>query len=89
MRQRHHLEGKKDDFSVLTPADAMELRREALDLVQTLGAITSVISFAVGAMGILSIMVLMCRPAAWRSASAGPWAAAGARSSGSFCWRRA
>lgn len=59
MRQRHHLEGKKDDFSVLTPADAMELRREALDLVQTLGAITSVISFAVGAMGILSIMVLM------------------------------
>lgn len=59
LRQRHHLEGKKDDFSVLTPADAMQLKREALDLVQTLGAITSVISFAVGAMGILSIMVLM------------------------------
>jgi len=59
LRQRHHLEGKKDDFSLLTPSDAMQLRREALDLVQTLGAITSVISFAVGAMGILSIMVLM------------------------------
>jgi len=59
LRRRHHLEGKKDDFSLLTPADAMQLRREALDLVQTLGLITSIISFAVGAMGILSIMVLM------------------------------
>jgi len=59
LRQRHHLEGRKDDFSLLTPTDAMQLRREALDLVQTLGLITSVISFAVGAMGILSIMVLM------------------------------
>jgi putative ABC transport system permease protein len=59
LRQRHHLEGKNDDFSLLTPADAMQLRREALDLVQTLGLITAVISFAVGALGILSIMVLM------------------------------
>ncbi|OIN98579.1 MAG: ABC transporter permease [Desulfovibrionaceae bacterium CG1_02_65_16] len=65
LRRRHHLEGaaagggKADDFSLLTPADAMQLRREALDLVQTLGLITSFISFAVGAMGILSIMVLM------------------------------
>ncbi|MBU1230632.1 MAG: ABC transporter permease [Proteobacteria bacterium] len=59
LRKRHYLEGKKDDFSLLTPVDAMQLRREALDLVQTLGAITSTISFAVGGMGILSIMVLM------------------------------
>ena len=59
LRQRHHLAGKKDDFSLLTPADSMQLKREALDLVQTLGAITSTISFAVGGMGILSIMVLM------------------------------
>lgn len=59
LRQRHHLDGKKDDFSLLTAADSMQLRREALDLVQTLGAITSTISFAVGGMGILSIMVLM------------------------------
>lgn len=59
LRQRHHLEGKKDDFSLLTPADSMQLRKEALDLVQTLGAITATISFAVGGMGILSIMVLM------------------------------
>ena len=48
LRQRHHLDGKKDDFSLLTAADSMQLRREALDLVQTLGAITSTISFAVG-----------------------------------------
>ncbi|MHC1699899.1 MAG: ABC transporter permease [Humidesulfovibrio sp.] len=59
LRARHHLAGKPDDFSLLTAADTMQLRREALDLVQTLGAITSTISFAVGGMGILSIMVLM------------------------------
>jgi putative ABC transport system permease protein len=59
LRLRHHLEGRKDDFSLLTPQDAMQLRREALDLVQTLGGITSAISFAVGGLGILSIMVLM------------------------------
>jgi putative ABC transport system permease protein len=59
LRQRHHLDGKQDDFSLLTAADSMQLRREALDLVQTLGVITSTISFAVGGMGILSIMVLM------------------------------
>ena len=59
LRQRHHLDGKADDFSLLTAADSMQLRREALDLVQTLGVITSTISFAVGGMGILSIMVLM------------------------------
>ncbi len=59
LRPRHHLQGKVDDFSTMTPADAMQLRREALDLVQTLGLITSLISFAVGALGILSIMVLM------------------------------
>lgn len=59
LRRRHHLQGRADDFSTMTPADAMQLRREALDLVQTLGLITSLISFAVGALGILSIMVLM------------------------------
>jgi ABC-type antimicrobial peptide transport system, permease component len=59
LQRRHHLEGKKDDFSLLTPADSMQLRKEALDLVQTLGSITATISFAVGGMGILSIMVLM------------------------------
>jgi len=59
LRERHHLGGKADDFSLLTPQDAMQLRREALDLVQTLGGITAAISFAVGGLGILSIMVLM------------------------------
>ncbi len=62
LRQRHHLDpGEEDDFSLLEPKDAIELQRQALDLMQTLGAITSTISFAVGGMGILSIMVLMVR----------------------------
>ena len=62
LRERHHLDpGEDDDFSLMEPKDTIELQRQALDLMQTLGVITSTISFAVGGMGILSIMVLMVR----------------------------
>ncbi|MBN2139957.1 MAG: ABC transporter permease [Desulfovibrionaceae bacterium] len=62
MRRSHKLgPGEKDDFSLLSGKDAMQLQREALDLVQTLGMITSSVSFAVGGLGILSIMVLIVR----------------------------
>lgn len=62
MRERHHLKpGQKDDFSLLSSQDTMAVQRQALDLMHTLGAIASLVSFAVGGMGILSIMVLMVR----------------------------
>jgi len=62
MRRRHALtEGKADDFASMTPRDAMQLQRQALDLMSTLGGISSVISFAVGGLGILSIMILVVR----------------------------
>ncbi|WP_432822882.1 ABC transporter permease [Trichloromonas sp.] len=62
LRQRHDLgTGKADDFSVLTARDTMQVQQQALDLVQTLGLISSSISFAVGGLGILSIMVLLVR----------------------------
>ncbi len=62
LRKRHKiLPGEKDDFSTLTPKDAIQLQTQAIDLVHTLGLITSSVSFAVGGMGILSIMVLMVR----------------------------
>lgn len=62
MRKRHRITGKEeDDFSVLTAADAVKLQQQALDLVQTLGLITSSVSFAVGGLGILSIMILIVR----------------------------
>lgn len=62
LRQRHHLgEGKRDDFFVMTARDTMKVQQQALDLVRTLGWISSGVSFAVGGLGILSIMVLLAR----------------------------
>lgn len=62
MRDRHNIDaGEPDDFSALSPRDAIQLQRQALDLMTTLGAITSSISFGVGGLGILSIMILVVR----------------------------
>ncbi|GFK93570.1 Macrolide export ATP-binding/permease protein MacB [Fundidesulfovibrio magnetotacticus] len=62
MRQRHNITGgKRDDFSVLTAEDTMQLKQQALDLVAVLGLISSSLSFAVGGLGILSIMILLVR----------------------------
>lgn len=62
MRSRHNIVGgKRDDFAVMTAQDAMKLKQQALDLVAVLGLISSVLSFAVGGLGILSIMVLLVR----------------------------
>ncbi len=52
LRVRHRvLPGQKDDFSVLTAQDTMQVQQQALDLVQTLGIISSSVSFAVGGLG--------------------------------------
>ena len=62
LRQRHHLKpGQADDFTLLTARQAQELQFQALELVHTLGLIASSVCFAVGGMGILSIMILMVR----------------------------
>jgi putative ABC transport system permease protein len=62
LRERHRIqEGEKDDFALLTAKDTMRLQREALDLVGTLGLISSSVSFAVGGLGIWSVMVLLVR----------------------------
>lgn len=62
MRARHNIVGgKRDDFSVLTAEDTMQLKQQALDLVDVLGLISSTLSFAVGGLGILSIMILLVR----------------------------
>ena len=62
LRQRHHLgNGKKDDFFLMSARDTMKVQQQALDLVRTLGWISSGVSFAVGGLGILSIMVLLAR----------------------------
>jgi putative ABC transport system permease protein len=62
LRRRHHLgEGEAVDFSLLTAKDTIQLQEQALQLVQTLGLLSSGISFAVGGLGILSLMVLLVR----------------------------
>lgn len=62
LRSRHHiLEDGKDDFAVMTASDASALKTQALDLVWTLGVMSSGISFMVGTLGILSIMILLVR----------------------------
>ena len=62
LRQRHRIgPGQREDFSVLTADDTIRLQRQALDLVGTLGLISSSISFSVGGLGILSIMILLVR----------------------------
>jgi putative ABC transport system permease protein len=62
LRQRHHLgETEAVDFSLLTAKDTIQLQEQALQLVQTLGRLSSGISFAVGGLGILSLMVLLVR----------------------------
>lgn len=62
LRKRHKIEpGEKDDFSVITAKETIKLQKQALDLVFTLGVISSSISFAVGGLGILSIMILLVR----------------------------
>ncbi|KAB1440862.1 ABC transporter permease [Pseudodesulfovibrio senegalensis] len=62
MRRQHKLgKGQADDFSLLAARDTIRLQQQALDLMSTLGVITSVVSFGVGGMGILSIMILVVR----------------------------
>lgn len=62
LRKRHRIDpGEKDDFTLLTARDTIQVQEQALSLVQTLGLISSSVSFAVGGLGILSIMVLLVR----------------------------
>jgi putative ABC transport system permease protein len=77
MRQRHNImSNRRDDFTVLTAQDTMQLKQQALDLVQVLGLISSSLSFAVGGLGIASIMILLVRA---RSLEIGVRRAMGAR----------
>lgn len=62
LRKRHKIRsGAKDDFRVSAAQDATQLRNETLDLVSKLGILSAGISFAVGGLGIFSIMILMVR----------------------------
>ncbi len=60
LRKRHKLkEGKEDDFTIIDMKDVMTLQTQAISLIKTLGRISAVISFLIGGIGILSIMILI------------------------------
>lgn len=60
LRLRHHLKpGQKDDFTVINPKDMLALKSQATALITVLGRIAATVSFLIGAIGILSIMILI------------------------------
>ncbi len=60
LRKRHNLkEGQNNDFTVIDMKDVMSLQTQAVSLIKTLGRTTAVISFLIGGIGILSIMILI------------------------------
>lgn len=60
LRSRHKITGaKKDDFTVIDLKDVVALSTQAMDMIRILGRVAALISFIIGGLGILSIMVLI------------------------------
>ncbi len=60
LRDRHNLQpGQEDDFTVIDSRDLLELKTQTTSMITLLGRIAATISFLIGAMGILSIMILI------------------------------
>ncbi|GLI34369.1 ABC transporter permease [Desulforhabdus amnigena] len=60
LRKRHKIrEGQKDDFTVIDSKDVMALKTQATSMISILGRISATVSFLIGALGILSIMILI------------------------------
>ncbi len=60
LRKRHKIRrGQKDDFAVIDSKDVMALKSQAISMISVLGRIAAGISFIIGALGILSIMILI------------------------------
>lgn len=62
LRARHHLPWyAPDDFSIAFSRQVNQMRDQAVELVRTLGYVGSTLCFAIGSLGILSIMSLIVR----------------------------
>lgn len=60
LRVRHKISlEKRDDFTVVDMRDVLQLKSQAMAMITLLGRIAAVVSFAIGGMGILSIMILI------------------------------
>ena len=60
LRMRHRIkEGVKDDFTVVDLKDVNALKNDAMGMITILGRTAAAASFLIGALGILSIMILI------------------------------
>ncbi len=60
LRRRHKIhEDQKDDFTVIDLKDVTALKTQAISMITVLGRIAAGISFFIGGLGILSIMILI------------------------------
>ncbi len=60
LRKLHKLRPEdKDDFTILTPDDLLRMQIQAVRIFTILGVVTALISFLIGGIGILSIMILI------------------------------
>ncbi len=60
LRKLHKLKpSDKDDFTVLTPDDLLRMQTQAVRIFTILGMISAVVSFLIGGIGILSVMILI------------------------------
>ncbi len=60
LRKRHRIsEDKQDDFTVIDLKDVMAVKSQAMSMITVLGRIAAGISFFIGGLGILSIMILI------------------------------
>ncbi|NPA53740.1 MAG: FtsX-like permease family protein [Aquificae bacterium] len=60
LRKLHKLKSTdKDDFTVLTPDDLLRMQSQAIRIFTILGLVSAAVSFAIGGIGILSVMILI------------------------------
>lgn len=60
LRKRHKIGAdKKDDFTVIDLKDVMASKAQATSMITVLGRISAAVSFFIGGLGILSIMILI------------------------------
>ncbi len=59
LRDNHRLKkGDKDDFFIQTISDIATIKSDAVNLVNDLGNTSSILSYAIGGLGVLAIMIL-------------------------------
>jgi len=60
LRQRHKIANdQSDDFTVIDLKDVMALKMQAMSMIKVLGRVSALVSFLIGGLGILSIMIFI------------------------------